>query len=48
MAESKIARIYATSVERGEKNINDVPEKLRDKVKEIIEADGYVFKVVEE
>lgn len=38
-----MARIYATSVERNEKNFYDVPKKLQDKVREIIEADGYVI-----
>lgn len=38
-----MARIYATSVERGEKNFFDVPKKLQDRVREIIEADGYVI-----
>ena len=38
-----MVRIYATSVERGEKNFFDVPKKLQDKVREIIEAEGYVI-----
>ena len=39
-----MARIYATSVERNEKNFYDVPKKLQDKVRAIIEADGYIIK----
>jgi len=34
-------KIYATSCERDGKNFFDVPEKLRDRVKAVIEADGY-------
>lgn len=36
-----MARVYATSCERDGKNFFDVPKKLQDKVREIIEADGY-------
>lgn len=36
-----MAKIYATSCERDGKNFFDVPKKLQDKVREIIEADGY-------
>lgn len=36
-----IIRIYVTSCERDGKNFFDVPAKLQDKVREIIEADGY-------
>ena len=38
-----MVRIYATSVERGEKNFFDVPAKLQDKVRAVIEADGYTI-----
>lgn len=38
-----ITRIYASSCERDGKNFFDVPKKLQDKVREIIEADGYVI-----
>ena len=36
-----IAKIYATSCERDGKNFFSVPVRLQDKVKEIIENDGY-------
>jgi len=38
-----MARIYATSVERGEKNFYDVPKRLRPQVRKIIEDDGYII-----
>ena len=38
-----IAKIYATSCERDGKNFFDVPKNLQDRVKEIIEADGYII-----
>ena len=43
MAESRIARIYATSCEKDGKNFFDVPKRLQDQVREIIEADGYII-----
>lgn len=36
-----MVKIYATSCERDGKNFFDVPKKLQDKVREIIETDGY-------
>ena len=36
-------KIYATSCERDGKNFFDVPKKLQDKVREIIEANGYII-----
>ena len=38
-----MARVYATSCERDGKNFFDVPSKLQDKVRQIIEADGYII-----
>lgn len=38
-----MARIYATSCEKDGKNFNTVPKKLQPKVKDIIEADGFVI-----
>lgn len=38
-----MARIYANSCEKGLKNFNQVPAKLQDQVRELIEADGYVI-----
>ena len=38
-----MARIYATSCEKDGKNFYDVPKRLQNKVKEIIEADGYMI-----
>ena len=38
-----MVKIYATSCERDGKNFFDVPKKLQDKVREIIEADGYTI-----
>lgn len=36
-----MARVYATSCEKDGKNFFTVPKKLQDKVRAIIEADGY-------
>ena len=36
-----MAKIYATSCERDGKNFFSVPQKLQNKVREIIEVDGY-------
>ena len=36
-----MVKIYAVSCERDGKNFFDVPKKLQDKVRELIEADGY-------
>ena len=38
-----MARIYATACERQGKNFLTVPTKLQEKVRAIIEADGYVI-----
>lgn len=38
-----MARIYANSCEKGLKNFFDVPKKLQDDVRAIIEADGYII-----
>lgn len=38
-----MARIYANSCEKGLKNFNDVPKKLQNEVKQLIELDGYVI-----
>ena len=38
-----IAKIYATSCERDGKNFFDVPKNLQNRVKEIIETDGYII-----
>lgn len=38
-----MARIYANSCEKGLKNFNDVPKKLKDQVRELIEDDGYII-----
>lgn len=38
-----MAKIYARLCEKGEKNFNDVPAKLQNQVRAIIEADGYVI-----
>jgi len=38
-----MARVYATSCEKDGKNFYDVPKRLQDKVREIIEADGYII-----
>lgn len=36
-----MARIYANSCEKGLKNFNDVPNRLKDEVRILIESDGY-------
>ena len=38
-----MARIYATSCEKDGKNFFTVPAKLQNKVRAIIEADGYII-----
>lgn len=38
-----MARIYAVSCMRDGKNFFDVPSRLQDKVRQIIEADGYII-----
>lgn len=38
-----MARIYATSCEKDGKNFFDVPKRLQEQVRAIIEADGYVI-----
>lgn len=35
-----MAKVYADLVRKGLKTINDVPERLRDKVQEILDTDG--------
>lgn len=37
-----MARIYANLIEKGIKTIDDVPEKLKKKVEEILIEDGFV------
>lgn len=37
-----MARIYANLIEKGIKTIDDVPEKLKKKVEEILSEDGFV------
>lgn len=39
-----MARIYANLIEKGIKTIDDVPEKLKDRVQEILDNDGFVTK----
>lgn len=36
-----MARIYANLIEKGIKTIDDVPEKLKKKVEEILAEDGF-------
>lgn len=36
-------RIYANRVEAGTKSINEVPAKLKDEVKALVESEGYEF-----
>ena len=36
-----MARIYANLIEKGIKTIDDVPEKLKKKVEEILAKDGF-------
>ena len=38
-----MARVYATSCERDGKNFKTVPPRLKDLVREFIEADGYTI-----
>lgn len=38
-----MAKIYAKSCELDGKNFNTVPNRLKDQVRAIIEADGYVI-----
>lgn len=38
-----MAKIYARLCEKGEKNFFDVPKKLRNQVREIIESDGFTI-----
>lgn len=38
-----MARIYATSCEKDGKNFFDVPKRLQEQVRAIIEADGYII-----
>lgn len=38
-----MAKIYAKSCELDGKNFNTVPKRIREQVREIIEADGYVI-----
>lgn len=35
-----MAKVYADLVRKGLKTIDDVPERLRDRVQEILDADG--------
>lgn len=37
-----MAKVYADLIRKGLKTINDVPEKLRDEVKKILEGDADV------
>lgn len=37
-----MAQVYADLIRKGLKTINDVPEKLRDEVKKILEGDADV------
>lgn len=36
---SYIAKVYADLIRKEEKNIEDVPEKIREQVREILEAE---------
>lgn len=36
-----MVKVYARLCEKGIKNFNDVPTELQDKVRSIIEEDGY-------
>lgn len=38
-----MAKIYATSCEKDGKNFNTVPNRIKDQVRAIIEADGYTI-----
>lgn len=40
---SAIAKIYARSCEKDGKNFNTIPNRIKDQVREIIEADGFVI-----
>lgn len=39
----KISILWAQKIERGEKNFNDVPAKLKDEVEQKIHEDGYII-----
>ena len=43
MAYKQISYLWAKKCERGEKNFFDVPAKLQDEVRAIIEEDGFVI-----
>lgn len=38
-----MARVYANLCEKGGRNFNTVPANLQEKVRQIIEEDGYVI-----
>ncbi len=38
-----MAKIYAASCEKDGKNFNTVPNRIKDQVRAIIEADGYTI-----
>lgn len=38
-----MARIYATACEKQGRNFNSVPARIQDKVRTIIEEDGYII-----
>lgn len=38
---SAIARIYANSIEKGNKKFEDVPDRIKEEVLEILIADGF-------
>jgi hypothetical protein len=38
-----MAKIFATSCEKDGKNFNTVPNRIKDQVRAIIEADGYTI-----
>ncbi len=38
-----MAAIYAALIRKGLKTLEQVPEKLREQVREILESEGYVF-----
>lgn len=37
-----MARIYANLIEKGLKSLDDIPNKLKDAVKQILKDDGYL------
>lgn len=43
MAYKQISYLWAKKCERGEKNFHEVPAKLQDEVRAIIEGDGFII-----